>query len=152
MWNEVVKPDDTVYHIGDFAFGDKNNIPSIVSRLNGQKILVLGNHDYHRSGNVLKQITSAGFAAMYNELYAEIDGHKVYFRHIPNMEFKPNESATYHICGHVHTEFNKVGNILNAGVDVCGYIPQSIDWLIQQPEVRGDPHRGYIKKEEGPHE
>lgn len=42
-WNKVVKPQDKVYHLGDFAFGKKNI--AIAERLNGRKILILGNHD-----------------------------------------------------------------------------------------------------------
>lgn len=42
-WNSVVRPQDKVYHLGDFAM-HKRNIP-IAQRLNGHKRLVLGNHD-----------------------------------------------------------------------------------------------------------
>ena len=41
-WNSIVKPDDTVLHLGDFAF---KNIQNVQDRLNGKKILILGNHD-----------------------------------------------------------------------------------------------------------
>ena len=46
-WNEVVKPGDKVYHLGDVVFGDNKvewmdiNMP----RLMGSKRLVFGNHD-----------------------------------------------------------------------------------------------------------
>ena len=46
-WNEVVKPGDKVYHLGDVVFGDNKvewmdiNMP----RMNGSKRLVFGNHD-----------------------------------------------------------------------------------------------------------
>ncbi len=41
-WNERVEPGDRVYHLGDFAFGDHD---PYLSRLNGMKNLVIGNHD-----------------------------------------------------------------------------------------------------------
>ena len=44
-WNSVVKEHDTVWHLGDVAFG-RSNI-DICSRLNGYKNLVLGNHDQY---------------------------------------------------------------------------------------------------------
>ena len=34
-WNSVVKPDDTVYHLGDFIMGMADNTASILHRLNG---------------------------------------------------------------------------------------------------------------------
>lgn len=46
-WNSVVKKEDTVYHLGDFAFGNKEFTQKIVKQLNGYIRLVLGNHDMH---------------------------------------------------------------------------------------------------------
>lgn len=46
-WNAVVKPEDTIYHLGDFAFfkGGPDVLKDITRRLNGYKIMVMGNHD-----------------------------------------------------------------------------------------------------------
>ena len=44
-WNEVVPPDGVVFHLGDFAFGSPSQWNDILSRLNGQIYLILGNHD-----------------------------------------------------------------------------------------------------------
>jgi len=41
-WNNVVGPEDTVLHMGDFAFRD---IEGWTKKLNGNKILLRGNHD-----------------------------------------------------------------------------------------------------------
>lgn len=44
-WNETVSNKDTILHLGDFGLGNKEYIASIVKRLNGKKILIMGNHD-----------------------------------------------------------------------------------------------------------
>ena len=44
LWNETVNKNDVVFMLGDFAFG-KDIIPQIVPLLNGEKILIKGNHD-----------------------------------------------------------------------------------------------------------
>ena len=44
-WNSVVTPEDTVIHLGDFAFAGFQVAHDIMARLNGYKILVKGNHD-----------------------------------------------------------------------------------------------------------
>lgn len=44
-WNEVVSPEDTVYHLGDIALGPIDKSLAKITRLNGYKIAVLGNHD-----------------------------------------------------------------------------------------------------------
>jgi len=41
-WNLMVNEDDIVIHLGDFAF---KGISNIIPKLNGHKILILGNHD-----------------------------------------------------------------------------------------------------------
>jgi calcineurin-like phosphoesterase family protein len=42
-WNETVKPTDKVYHLGDVVINRK--ALSIMHRLNGDKVLIRGNHD-----------------------------------------------------------------------------------------------------------
>lgn len=141
-WNAVVSPGDTVYHIGDFAMGDKDQIPVIRARLNGKIILIRGNHDLDRKGKLLKQIEATDFE-IHEELTTSIEGVKVYMRHEPLMEFVPREDADFHVCGHVHNSWNRKGSILNAGVDVNDYRPVTIRQLIAMVEVEGKSHRGY---------
>lgn len=43
-WNNVVRPEDTVYHLGDFAFGGSQLWNDVLSKLNGHIYLILGNH------------------------------------------------------------------------------------------------------------
>ena len=42
-WNERVKPNDKVYHLGDVVISRK--FLSVLGRLNGDKVLIRGNHD-----------------------------------------------------------------------------------------------------------
>jgi len=45
-WNSVVGKDDTVYHLGDVVFANRPEIISkLVSRLNGNLVLIHGSHD-----------------------------------------------------------------------------------------------------------
>ena len=46
-WNKKVKPNDVVYVLGDFFFKqqDSKYVSSVLKRLNGEKILIKGNHD-----------------------------------------------------------------------------------------------------------
>lgn len=44
-WNETVKAEDTVIHLGDVILHKKSAIAEILAALNGRKILVRGNHD-----------------------------------------------------------------------------------------------------------
>ena len=63
-WNSTVGPDDTVYHLGDFALGKFAKAAPILHRLNGaRKILVLGNHD--RSA---RQMLAVGFDEVHKKI------------------------------------------------------------------------------------
>ncbi len=45
-WNGIVKDDDVVYHLGDFALGtDLDAIGAVIKHLSGRMYLILGNHD-----------------------------------------------------------------------------------------------------------
>ncbi len=45
-WNERVRPTDKVYHLGDVVISRK--FLSVLGRLNGDKVLIRGNHDIFR--------------------------------------------------------------------------------------------------------
>lgn len=60
-WNSTVSPDDTVYHLGDFALIRPDKAAWIASRLNGTKHILWGNHDKNLRDNkdFLAQFTSS---------------------------------------------------------------------------------------------
>lgn len=45
LWNSRVNKKDTVYILGDLAFGEIEDKRKLFQRLNGNKVLILGNHD-----------------------------------------------------------------------------------------------------------
>jgi calcineurin-like phosphoesterase family protein len=45
-WNDRVRPSDKVYHLGDVVINRKSL--STLARLNGDKVLIRGNHDIFR--------------------------------------------------------------------------------------------------------
>lgn len=45
LWNSRVNKKDTVYILGDLAFGEVEDKRKLFQRLNGNKVLILGNHD-----------------------------------------------------------------------------------------------------------
>lgn len=50
-WNGQIKPKDTVYVLGDVAI--KRRALALLSRLNGRKILIRGNHDIFKLGDYI---------------------------------------------------------------------------------------------------
>ena len=93
-WNKVVQDGDIVWHLGDFALGDKTKIPEIVQQLHGNIYLVKGNHD-NRSNQFYRD---CGFKEVYN-LPVVLDEFIV-LSHAP-MPFVPS-STMVNLYGHVH--------------------------------------------------
>lgn len=52
-WNKIVKPTDRIYHLGDVVYKCKNR-DEIMQRLNGEKVLIKGNHDKDQLGWYMK--------------------------------------------------------------------------------------------------
>ena len=94
-WNKVVPQNALVWHLGDFALGDRSKIPEIVARLNGRINLVLGNHD-HKD---VKRFLNAGFNRVYD--YPVLINKFVILTHEP-LEFLNANCPFFQIFGHVH--------------------------------------------------
>lgn len=101
-WNETVRPNDKVYHLGDVVINRK--ALKTLSRLNGDKVLIKGNHDIFR----LEE---------YTEYFRDVRGYHVMngmiLSHIPVSESSLGRFGT-NIHGHLH--YNRVKK--PRGVDV----------------------------------
>ena len=85
--NQIVSQDDIVIMLGDFSFSQNYNILSkFVSRLNGHKYLVLGNHD---NADRIDLYLRAGFEDVYR-YPIQFNGN--YYSHYPlNASIESNE-------------------------------------------------------------
>lgn len=96
-WNKVVQKDDKIYHLGDVCF-NRNKGDEILSRLNGNKILIKGNHDRFKPLWYLKYFKD--IRACHN---LHVNGHKYNYllTHIP---VHPESKARFirNIHGHIH--------------------------------------------------
>lgn len=113
-WNRKVKEDDTIYHIGDFAFNQDKDISSIASRLNGNKVFIIGNHD--------DEWTLARYGK--TSLYLEIEHEEalICLFHFPISYWNKQPYGSYHFYGHTHGRFENHGRSLDVGFDAHGRI------------------------------
>lgn len=129
-WNAKVKAGDTVYHLGDFAFGEKY-IHAIFPKLNGRIILIKGNHD-KRDVKVLRQ-----YAEVHEALEIKNDrlGSIILF-HYPILEWDKIHRGAGHLYGHKHSPPGTIGHgrSFDIGVDANGYAPRELDDVIAQLE------------------
>ena len=93
-WNERVRPNDKVYHLGDVVINRK--ALAIMRRLNGDKVLIRGNHDIFRDDE---------YRQYFRELRAYHVMNGLILSHIPIHE----ESLGRFGCNiHGHTHANRV--------------------------------------------
>lgn len=89
-WNERVGPNDKVYHLGDVVINRKSL--GIMSRLNGDKVLIRGNHDIFRDEEYRRH---------FRELRAYHVMNGMILSHIPLHEASLGRFGT-NIHGHLH--------------------------------------------------
>jgi len=100
-WNERVKPNDKVYHLGDVVISRK--ALNTLRRLNGDKVLIRGNHDIFKLSD-------------YTEHFRDVRGYHVMngmiLSHIPVHEESLGRFGV-NIHGHLHA--NRVMKIKHKG-------------------------------------
>jgi calcineurin-like phosphoesterase family protein len=92
-WNAKVKPQDTVYHLGDVVINQKSL--HLVKRLNGRKILIRGNHDIFKD----KQYAEVGFEQIHG---VRVFVDKFILSHIPLHPDCVTERFKVNVHGHLH--------------------------------------------------
>lgn len=102
-WNEAVKPGDTIYVLGDMFWCKADDAIPVLKVLNGNKILIRGNHD--RIGD--SQFDKC-FAAIKEYLEVKDGNRKVILCHYPIFAFKNHYyDGYYHLYGHVHNTWEE---------------------------------------------
>ncbi len=99
-WNSVVKPDDSVYVLGDMFWCKGDEAVSVLKQLAGNKYLIKGNHDRCHDGEFVRS-----FSCIKDYMEVEDSGRKIVLSHYPIPCFKNHFYGWYHLYGHVHTSF-----------------------------------------------
>lgn len=148
-WNSVVKDGDLVYIIGDLSYRNGEATNNYLQQMNGDKILIRGNHDHmflddHKFDKTLiKEIYD------YKEL--KYKKNMIILFHYPIMVWNKQHKGTIHLYGHIHSNKTtshpakySVENSYNVGVDVNDYKPVRLDSFLENNRIKeardnGDP-------------
>ena len=135
-WNERVKPEDTVFHVGDFCFkntpGGKYGEGQMVTaatwekKLNGKIIFIQGNHDKNNSCKTPIQ-----------NIVVAMGGKRIQLVH--NTEHIITSNYDLYFVGHVHQAWKTkelkvqfgIAKCINVGVDVWQYKPVSLNEILR---------------------
>ncbi|EDR48451.1 metallophosphoesterase [Dorea formicigenerans] len=130
-YNAVVHKNDTVYILGDISHHlPRDRANELISKLNGKKILVKGNHDKKYDTELFEEICD----------FKTVSLNGVYFAlmHYPMLSWPKKNSGSIQLHGHIHAreEYNlqnKVDGITryDVGVDANCYYPVSVKQIIK---------------------
>lgn len=120
-WNSVVKPTDKIYHLGDVVINRR--FLSVLNQLNGDKRLILGNHDIFDHHDYLKY---------FNRLHGSMKIDKLWLTHIPVHIDSVPRWALANVHGHIHAQEIPHGKYFNVSVEQIDYTPISHEDLVKR--------------------
>lgn len=153
-YNATVPADGVCYFLGDMGLCDKTTIQDVVSKLQGTKVLILGNHDKGMSA-----MYDRGFDVVLNGATIWLANRKITLAHCPlmgvyredttgmkggepgenwhgemrrkSLPFTATDEGQYHLSGHIHSpnsgkSTKTLHRQYDVGVDANLYRPVSI--------------------------
>lgn len=135
-WNKVVTKSDIVYHLGDVAFEkDVEKRDKLLSRLNGEKHLIWGNHDKGLRSGWQKHFHSAADLRSITVPFQKDE--RLIYQHIVMCHYAMRvwdraHYGTIHLFGHSHNTLPDDPNSLSCdvGVDAWNYTPVSLEQIM----------------------
>lgn len=137
--NNIVKEEDTLYHLGDWSFGGIQNIESFRRRINCLDVhLVLGNHDQHIEANPQNFTHLFSSISHYKEI--TVKEHKIVLSHWPMKVWHKSHRGSWQLHGHCHDHLRpdewwtkskpqERRRTMDVGMDTKGYKPWSFEDL-----------------------
>lgn len=127
QWNAAVRPEDEVWHLGDFAKGTPDEKAALLARLNGRKHLVAGNND----DEATLSLTGWSSVSPYQELV--VDGRKLVLCHYAFRTWNGSGKGALNLHGHSHGKLTPMSGQYDVGVDVFPFRPVTLgDILISR--------------------
>lgn len=119
--NKYVKPDDILYHLGDWTFGGIDKIYKFRKQINCKNIhLILGNHDQHiKVSDFWKGIGEArNFSSVQDVLTVKFPSTSIFMSHYAHRVWDKSHHNRIHLYGHSHASIDDTwGKSMDVGID-----------------------------------
>ncbi len=126
--NTRVEPDDTLWVLGDFCWGQLDVARAYRARIRCRNVhLVWGNHDHHSIRPLFDEAIEQGMV--------RVEGQEIWLNHYPMRSWNKSFHGAWHLYGHVHGRLAAEDAAhdwrltKDVGVDACDYRPWSFDDL-----------------------
>ena len=117
-WNEVVAPDDEVWHLGDFAVRQSAaRIGELLGALRGTKHLIVGNNDGPATTG------SGQWASVQPYAELEVEGTWLVLCHYPLRTWNRIGRGALNLHGHSHGRLAPPPRQVDVGVDRWDFRP-----------------------------
>lgn len=140
-WNSVVAKDDTVIHLGDFAYRyPADKLPALFASLNGRKHLLRGNHDD-------KHTLALPWESCRDIAFTSVDSQLLVLCHYALRTWPKIRKGALALYGHSHGRLPGNVQSCDIGVDVLGFAPVKLNQikaylatlpLMSDPEAHDD--------------
>lgn len=113
-WNSKVKHDDFVFICGDFIWNSsKEKVERILKQLNGNKILILGNHDKEKSylTDEIYYVGKLEKISVHNNETQQ--NYQIVLCHYPLASWDGSYRGTINLFGHCHCKFPEEKQLWN---------------------------------------
>ena len=127
--NSVVRPGDKVYFLGDVAMSKKSSALHVLARMNGEKVLIKGNHD---------QCKPEAYLKYFKDIRGSHQFEGLIMTHIP---IHPESLARWglNVHGHLHYQVVKMPlsqlpdkRYFNVSMERINYTPISLEEIKKQ--------------------
>jgi calcineurin-like phosphoesterase family protein len=122
-WNAVVRADDEIWHLGDFARrGDA--VTGLLARLHGRKHLVCGNNDPPATR------AAEGWTSVRDYAELELDGRRLILCHYPFRSWNGQHRGALNLHGHSHGRMKPMARQHDVGVDLWAWRPVTLATIL----------------------
>jgi calcineurin-like phosphoesterase family protein len=123
-WNARVRPEDEVWHLGDFARGDQEAVEALLAQLNGTKHLIIGNNDPPST------VAASGWSSVQHYAELRIEGQLFILCHYPFRTWNQMGKKSINLHGHSHGRLKPMPRQFDVGVDPQGLAPRRIEEVL----------------------
>lgn len=138
-WNAVVRADDIVYHLGDFAFCGKTHMAEIFGMLKGHKHLIAGNHDNSATRGL-------GWESVNSLVEVHDHNQRITLCHFPMLVWNKSHHHALMFHGHSHGNLPHTRLRIDVGVDCWDCMPVRLEQIVERlhaaPEHVNADHHG----------
>lgn len=123
-WNAAIRPEDAVWHLGDFAFDCTTaHATAIFERLNGTKRLIVGNHE--RLGLRLP------WTSQHEGIHqVAVEGRRLVLCHYAMRAWPGVWRGALQLYGHTHASLPGTRRSCDVGVDAWEFQPVTLPDII----------------------